>query len=250
MGALHSGHLSLVTTCKQHCDVCVVSIFVNPQQFGPNEDFDRYPRTLETDARLLENEGVQLIFSPTADTIYPKGSIPPTQVHVPTLSELYCGASRPQFFDGVCTVVSRLFNIVKPDAAFFGEKDYQQVAIIRKMTQDLFIPVSIVGCPIIRESSGLAMSSRNRYLSEENKVKAASIYSALTQAKESYQSGTTSSQSLLESISSHIHPDIVIDYCVIVDASTLEEVTRVSTDARILFAGTLEATRLIDNIGL
>lgn len=250
MGALHTGHISLVKTCQQHCDITVVSIFVNPQQFGPNEDFDRYPRTLKNDITLLEAQGVELIFSPETTTLYPDDTTEPTRVHVPVLSTLYCGASRPVFFDGVCTVVSRLFNIVKPDSAFFGEKDYQQVAIIRKMAHDLFMPIHIVGCPIIRETSGLAMSSRNRYLSDIDRPKAASIYAALSLAKSAFKSGTTQSSTLLEIIHSTVHPDIILDYCVVVDAFTLEEIETITSDARILYAGTLSSTRLIDNIGL
>lgn len=250
MGALHDGHLSLVKACKTHCDVCVVSIFVNPKQFGPNEDFDRYPRTLEADTALLEKAGVELIFSPTVSTLYPDSDTPPTQVHVPVLSSLYCGASRPIFFDGICTVVTRLFNIVKPDSAFFGEKDYQQVAIIRKMTHDLFMPISIVGCPIVREDSGLAMSSRNRYLSDSDIPKAATIYTALSTAKQAFQSGTTRSDTLRDLILTTLDDDIEVDYCVIVDAFTLQEMDTATSDARILFAGTLASTRLIDNIGL
>lgn len=250
MGALHDGHLSLVTTCQSHCDVTVVSIFVNPKQFGPNEDFDRYPRTLEADAALLEEKGVELIFAPEASSIYPESTIPPTQVHVPVLSTLYCGASRPVFFDGICTVVSRLFQIVTPDSAFFGEKDYQQVTIIRKMTRDLFFPISIVGCPIVREPSGLAMSSRNRYLSESDLPKSASIYAGLSAAQNAFNKGETDCSKLLDIIHDTLHSDITLDYCVIVDAVTLQEISIVDTDARILYAGNLSGTRLIDNIGL
>jgi pantoate--beta-alanine ligase len=250
MGALHEGHISLVKAAQQHCDVTVVSIFVNPAQFGPNEDFDRYPRTLEADAQRLEAENVELIFSPSVETLYPPGDTKPTQVHVPVLSTLYCGASRPVFFDGICTVVSRLFNIVTPDAAFFGEKDFQQVAIIRKMVHDLFMPISIIGCPIIREDSGLAMSSRNRYLSEENKVRAATIFNALHTAKERFKNGETNCDKLLDTVRSTLDPAIEIDYCVLVDATTLQETRTATSNSRILFAGNLSGTRLIDNIGL
>src|SRR6266550_7776603 len=167
MGALHEGHLSLVRASRARCDLVAVSIFVNPIQFGPSDDFSKYPRDLDRDPALLEKEGVHVLFAPTREEMYPKGGV--TLVTVEGLSDKLCGRSRPGHFRGVTTVVAKLFNIVEPDLAFFGQKDAAQVAIIRRMVRDLDMPVAIVGCPIVRESDGLAMSSRNAYLDPQQR---------------------------------------------------------------------------------
>ena len=251
MGALHSGHLSLVKQSQESCDITVVSIFVNPKQFGPNEDLDSYPRTLDKDIKKLSDACVDIVFFPDTETMYPTDGLAPTNVHVPELSPRYCGISRPVFFDGICTVVSRLLNIVQPTHAFFGEKDFQQVTIIKKMVIDLFIPTQIVSCPIIREPSGLAMSSRNKYLTPKESHNATSIYTALNRAKALFHSGETSAsiliQGIIDEVSQH---EISTDYCVLVDSSNLNELTTAREGARFLFAGTCSHTRLIDNLAL
>jgi pantoate--beta-alanine ligase len=182
MGYLHEGHLSLVKRAKEECDVVVMSIFVNPLQFGPNEDYDRYPRDLERDAKLAEEAGVDFLFHPTVNEMYP--TKPLTRVQVNRLTDRLCGASRPGHFDGVATVVTKLFNIVQPDRAYFGLKDAQQVAVVTQMVRDLNFPVEIVPCETVREADGLAKSSRNVYLSAEERKQATILFQALSEAKE------------------------------------------------------------------
>ena len=196
MGALHEGHLSLVRAAKAECDIAAVSIFVNPTQFGPNEDFSKYPRTFEQDCALLEREGVDLIFAPTVDDMYPAGAS--TFVLVEGVSERLDGASRPGHFRGVTTVVSKLFHIVCPHKAFFGQKDAAQVAVLRKMVRDLNFPLQLVVCPIVREADGLAMSSRNRYLSPQERERALAISRALRTAGQLVGSGVRDSKAILE----------------------------------------------------
>jgi pantoate--beta-alanine ligase len=252
MGALHDGHISLVRESQKHCDITIVSIFVNPTQFGPNEDFDDYPRILDEDSALLENEGVQAIFAPSAKDMYPEDGCRPTHISVPDLSALYCGASRPQFFDGVCMIVSRLFNCIQADKAFFGEKDFQQLSIIKKMVRDLLIPIQIIGCPLIRETSGVAMSSRNRYLSDLEATEVARIYLGLSDAKKAFNKGLTSSHALIQLVRDILSKNgmIRIDYCVIVNSQTLREEEIATTGCYILVAAWLGKTRLIDNLML
>src|SRR5207245_5537753 len=199
MGALHEGHLSLVRASRAKADMVTVSIFVNPRQFGPNEDFLKYPRTFERDCTLLEKEGVELVFAPSVEGMYPKGAV--TYVTVEGLSEKLCGRSRPGHFRGVTTVVSKLFHIVEPDLAFFGQKDAAQVAIIRRMVRDLNMPVAIEVCPIVRETDGLALSSRNAYLHPEERKSALVLYRSLTRVRELFDGGEHDSARLVAATS-------------------------------------------------
>jgi pantoate--beta-alanine ligase len=226
MGALHEGHASLIRRCKDECDVVVVSIFVNPLQFGPSEDFDRYPRFPDRDMDFLHTLNVDVLFMPTCDMMYPYGLEDATQVVIPELSKKYCGKTRPHFFAGVLSVVNRLFHLIRPTSAYFGEKDYQQLVLIRQMVRDLFMDITIVGCPIIREADGLAMSSRNQYLSDTERVVAAMIPLALSTGS------LEGARDILDKAS-----DIRIDYLDVFDD-------------RLLFAGYVGTTRLIDNVCL
>jgi len=252
MGALHDGHLSLIKASHEQCDITVVSIFVNPTQFAPHEDFDAYPRHLQQDCDKIQSLAKEsILFTPTRSTVYPNKPVF-TQVSVPSLSQLFCGISRPHFFDGVCDVVLRLFNIVQPTMAFFGEKDFQQVTIIKTMVSELFMPIKIITCPIVRETNGLAMSSRNQYLSASQKQEAGCIYTAFLDAKEHVSSGIFDITRLKERMKTIItqNKSITIDYVAIVNASTLKEEATCNTNSRILFAGTLNSVRLIDNMSL
>src|SRR5271165_5783312 len=195
MGALHEGHLSLVRAAKASCDAVAASIFVNPTQFGPNEDLARYPRTFERDREMLEREGVDLLFAPSVEEMYPAGTV--TWVTVEGLSEKLDGRSRPGHFRGVTTVVAKLFHIVEPDASFFGQKDAAQLAIIRRMVRDLKFPVEIVGCPIVREPDGLAMSSRNAYLDSQQRKEALVLHRSLMRVKKMWEGGQHSAEKLL-----------------------------------------------------
>ena len=188
MGNLHPGHIALLDTARAHAETLIASIFVNPLQFGPNEDFDRYPRTLDDDLAALRKAGCQAVFAPDEATLYPHGR-DITQVHVPELGDMLCGADRPGHFDGVTTVVSLLFNLVQPDAAVFGEKDYQQLQIIRRMVRDLHMPVAVHGHPIAREPDGLARSSRNQYLSPDERAVAPKLYATLRELAEALRAG-------------------------------------------------------------
>ena len=251
MGYLHKGHLSLVECSKKKNDITVVSIFVNPTQFGENEDFDKYPRDLERDLKLCEEAGVDYVFTPKVYEIYPEGYS--TYVIMETLTDKLCGKYRPGHFKGVLTVVNKLFNIVQPDNAYFGEKDYQQLIIIKKMVEDLNMNVNVVGCPIIREEDGLAMSSRNKYLSEEERKSALSLSKALFLAKELFEKGETNPQKIKEEMRKLIlsYPLVKeIQYIEIVDPKTLEEKQKVEKGDRVLLAVFVGDTRLIDNIEL
>jgi pantoate--beta-alanine ligase len=250
MGALHEGHLSLMRAAKAHTDVVVVSIFVNPTQFGPNEDLSRYPRPFERDCSLLEREGVEVLFAPAALEMYPSGAV--TYVDVEGMSECLCGKSRPGHFRGVTTVVSKLFHIIEPDAAFFGQKDAAQLAIIRRMVRDLNIPVEIIGCPIVREADGLAMSSRNSYLSENQRKDALSLNRALMRVQSEFEHGERMSSHLIESGKQVIAavPSVRLDYLEIVDPFTLEAVEDLSTPSLVAVAAFVGSTRLIDNLVL
>ena len=247
MGYLHEGHLSLMRRARPQCDILVVSIFVNPTQFGPNEDFERYPRDFERDERLCREVGVDVVFYPTADAMYPRPYL--TYVHVEKLSETMCGASRPGHFRGVTTVVTKLFNIVQPHIAVFGQKDYQQSLIIRQMVRDLNFDVQIDVAPIVREADGLAMSSRNKYLSPEERQQALVLYRSLTRAEELIREGERNVNTLLQAMKTVISeaPDARIDYIAIVDAETLEPLSTVRHNTVIALAVYIGTTRLIDN---
>jgi pantoate--beta-alanine ligase len=247
MGALHEGHLSLVRAAKAECDVVAVSIFVNPTQFGPNEDFAKYPRSFEQDCTLLEAEGAHLVFAPAAEEMYPAGTS--TFVHVEGVSERLDGASRPGHFRGVATVVSKLFHIVCPHKAYFGQKDAAQVAVLRKMARDLNFPAQIVVCPIVREPDGLAMSSRNRYLSPEERRQALVLSRSLKRVEELAACGEMSSRKLTAAAREVLaaEPSVRIDYITAVDPDTLEEIDEVSSGTLFAVAAFVGSTRLIDN---
>jgi pantoate--beta-alanine ligase len=249
MGALHEGHLSLVRAGKRSSDIVAASIFVNPKQFGPNEDFGTYPRAFERDQSLLEKEGVELLFTPPVDEMYPPGAV--TWVTVEELSNKLDGRSRPGHFRGVTTVVSKLFHIVEPDAAFFGQKDAAQVAILRRMVRDLNLPVEIVVCPIVREPDGLAMSSRNAYLDSQQRKQASVLHRALMRAKELADEDERDAAKLLaiarEELASE--PLVQLDYLEIVDPDSLDPVD-ISTGAMMVLAAFVGSTRLIDNVML
>lgn len=251
MGKLHDGHLSLIREAKKRADIVVVSIFVNPTQFGPNEDYNQYPRDLNTDLKHCLSLKVDVVFTPSASDLYGKATHP-TEIYIPTLSQLHCGQSRKTFFKGICSVVLRFFMIIQPDIAIFGEKDYQQFILLSQMVTDLFLPITMISAPIYREKNGLAMSSRNTYLSKSQLQEAAEIYTALTNAKQLFQQGETSSNVLVEQITQHIQSNtsIRIDYCVGIDYQLLTSKNHLKRNDRILFAGYLNKTRLIDNISL
>lgn len=248
MGALHDGHLSLVRAAQSQCDLVVVSIFVNPTQFGPTEDFGKYPRTFERDCELLEKEGVDLVFAPSVEEMYPGGAV--TYVIVESISDKLCGRSRPGHFRGVTTVVSKLFHIVEPDLAFFGQKDAAQVAIIKRMVRDLNMPVEIVVCPIVREPDGLAMSSRNAYLTPEQRKSALVLSRALRRVQQVFDQGERNAARLIEAGKEVIaeEPAVRLDYLEIVDPGTLEAVDTVSPKSLVVMAGFVGTTRLIDNV--
>jgi pantoate--beta-alanine ligase len=251
MGNLHDGHLDLVRKARQLCDVVVVSIFVNPLQFGPNEDLDAYPRTLAADKEKLFSEGVQVLYAPGVEDIYPQGMHTQTIVHVPELGETLCGSSRPGHFDGVTTVVSKLFNIVQPDVAVFGEKDFQQLSIVRKMVKDLCLPIRIVGVATARDADGLAKSSRNGYLSFEQRRIAPMLNQTLNCCREAIACGFDNflqleSHARLKLLQAGFDPD----YFAIRDARTLRAVTDDTEEIAILAAARLGTTRLIDNVKL
>ena len=250
MGALHEGHLSLVRAANSQCDVVAVSIFVNPTQFGPDEDFSRYPRTFDRDRELLDKEGVDLIFAPSVEEMYPQGAI--TYVTVEGLSDKLCGKSRPGHFRGVTTVVSKLFHFIEPDVAFFGQKDAAQAAIIRRMVRDLNMPVEIVVCPIVREPDGLAMSSRNSYLDPQQRQSALVLHRSLMRIRELFGNGERSSAKLIATAKEILAgwPSVRLDYFEIVNPDTLESVDNVSHGALVALAAFVGSTRLIDNIPL
>jgi pantoate--beta-alanine ligase len=250
MGALHAGHISLVRAARQQCDAVAVSIFVNPTQFGPKEDFSKYPRTFERDCELLEAEGVAMLFAPSAEEMYPAGST--TFVTVEGLSEKLCGRSRPGHFRGVTTVVAKLFNIVKPDRAFFGQKDSAQAVIIRRMVRDLNLDVEIVVCPIVREPDGLALSSRNAYLDPRQRQQATVLYRALMRVQALADRGESDSTCLIAAALEVFkqEPAVRLDYFEIVDRDTLDPVPNTSQGALVAVAAFVGTTRLIDNIAL
>jgi pantoate--beta-alanine ligase len=249
MGNLHAGHGSLVGRASGLADRVIVSIFVNPLQFGPNEDFAAYPRTPDEDRRILESLDVDLLFAPEVADIYPRGQESTARVHVPVIEDILCGAFRPGHFMGVATVVTKLLNIVQPDVAVFGEKDYQQLLIIRRATLDLCMPIEIVGVPTTREPDGLAMSSRNRYLSAEQRAAAPAIHAQLERARAAIESGATDLAAIAQSGSEALQQaGFRPDYFEIRDAATLEEPSGRSRDLVVLTAARLGRARLIDNV--
>jgi pantoate--beta-alanine ligase len=250
MGYLHEGHLSLVRRAREISDVVVVSIFVNPTQFGPGEDLDRYPRDLERDSRLAEQAGCDILFVPEADDMYPEGHA--TVVHVERLTERLCGAYRPGHFDGVCTVVAKLLNIVSPTVAVFGQKDGQQASVVERMVADLDMDARIELGPTVREPDGLAMSSRNVYLSAEEREDALSINRALARARDDFLSGRSDAGVALERIRETIEarPSARVQYVQAVDRKTLEDVSILGPGTMIAVAAYVGSTRLIDNVVL
>ena len=249
MGNLHAGHMSLIETAKKHADFIVASIFVNPLQFGPNEDLDSYPRTLADDQAKLEAAGCALLFTPNDALMYPRGMEKHCLVHVPDVSEGLCGGSRPGHFDGVATVVTKLFNMVQPDLAVFGEKDYQQLAVIRKMVNELNIPVEIVSAAIVRDSDGLALSSRNGYLDALQRKTAPALHACLQQSVARIQSGRRDYDALLQQAASELaDAGMQPDYLELREAGNLQPATAGSDRLVILAAAFLGSTRLIDNI--
>jgi pantoate--beta-alanine ligase len=245
MGALHEGHASLMRASVADCDRTVLSVFVNPTQFGPNEDYSRYPRTWDADSALAESIGVDAIYLPDAKGMYPEGYA--TYVEVERLSDRLCGASRPVFFRGVATVVTKLFNAVRPHRAYFGQKDAQQAAVIRRMTRDLDFGIEIVVMPIVREPDGLAMSSRNRYLSPEERQRALGISRGLKNAQSLLESGIREPETILEAVRNAME-GIEIDYIELVDADEITPLTEIRGRVLLAVGGWLGGTRLIDNI--
>lgn len=246
MGNLHEGHLTLVREAKKLCDVVVVSIFVNPTQFGPGEDFDNYPRTLEQDSRLLADVGCDIIFAPSVEQMY--GTQPRlTNISVSQITDDLCGSSRPGHFDGVALVVTKLFNIVQPNYAFFGQKDYQQLAVIRQFVQDLNIPLEVIGVPIVRAADGLALSSRNGYLTPEQRQIAPVIYQGLKQAEEQLHQGKDLQQVLADLKTLLTDNGFVVDY-VEARQPNLLAVSQFDRDIVLFVAAKLGGTRLIDNL--
>ena len=248
MGFLHQGHESLIQRALEENDNVVVSIFVNPTQFGPGEDLDRYPRDFARDEKLCASLGVDLLFHPEPDEMYPSGF--ETTISVGGLAQGLCGRRRPTHFQGVCTVVCKLFTILNPDRAYFGQKDAQQLEVIRRMTTDLNLPVAVVGCPIVREADGLAKSSRNNYLSPEERNAATALNRALQLAAEAARSGEKSCDALLQIINSVIdaEPLLRLDYAEIVDSSSLQPVSTLNKPTLIALAVFDGKTRLIDNV--
>lgn len=250
MGALHEGHADLIRASVTEQDVTIVSIFVNPLQFGPNEDLDRYPRTLAEDTEVVAACGADLIFAPSASEMYPGEQL--TFIDVEGITAGLCGASRPGHFRGVATVVAKLFNIVQPDVAYFGQKDAQQVAVIERMVRDLAMPIRIVRCPTAREADGLAISSRNRYLSAEERQAAAVLYKALQAGATAIQAGQREADKVRRVMADHLRSEPLarVDYIEIVDEDTFEAISYVNENIVLVGAILIGNTRLIDNLPL
>jgi pantoate--beta-alanine ligase len=248
MGALHVAHLSLMEAAKRDGTFVVVTIFVNPTQFGPSEDFEKYPRDEVGDLAACENVCVDLVFVPPVEEMYPAGSA--TTVHVSGLTETLCGAHRPGHFDGVSTVVAKLFNVVEPDVAYFGQKDAQQLAVIRRVTRDLDLPVEIVGCPTVREVDGLAVSSRNAYLNQPQREQATCLCRALTEAKTLITMGETDAAAVTDAMRRIVDAagPAVIDYISVVDPASMQPVQRIERPVLVALAVRIGSTRLIDNL--
>ncbi len=250
MGAFHEGHLSLMRAARPNCDTLITSLFVNPTQFGPSEDYTRYPRNEAQDAEMASSAGVDVLFAPEVETMYPDM---PASIHVPGVSERWEGAIRPGHFDGVATIVCKLFNITKADIAYFGQKDYQQCAVIAKMVRDLNLDISLSFEPTVREASGLAMSSRNQYLSEAERAKATTIFEMLTDASNTFARTYPCNQSdidrtLASAVSRLESVGFKVDYFALVDRLTLEPLPLLAQEARLIVAARLGNIRLIDNI--
>ena len=246
MGNLHQGHLNLVREARQLCDVVVVSIFVNPTQFGPNEDFDNYPRTLEQDSNLLAEVGCDIVFAPSVEQMY--GKYPRlTNISVSEITNDLCGLQRPGHFDGVALIVTKLFNIVQPNFAFFGQKDYQQLAVIKQLVRDLNMPIEVIGVPIARAEDGLALSSRNGYLTEQDRQTAPVIFKALKTAEQNLHSGQVLSDTLGQIRASLTDAGLIVDY-VEVRNPMLQKVDQFDQDVVLFVAAKLGKTRLIDNL--
>lgn len=248
MGALHSGHMSLVQASRSQCDTTAVSIFVNPTQFGPNEDFSRYPRPAQADAELCERAGVDLLYRPLVAEMYPSGS--QTVVEPGAVAQRWCGAARPGHFRGVCTIVLKLLHQVVPHRMYLGEKDAQQLRVLRQMVVDLDVATEIVGCPTTREEDGLALSSRNRYLSVAERAGADALYRGMRTAREQYQSGITDVTTLEKEFRTLLSTEggWTLEYAALVDENTLEPLTEVVACGLFLVAARRGATRLIDNM--
>jgi len=248
MGYLHAGHQSLISRARRENDLVIVSVFVNPLQFGPQEDYSRYPRDLEHDCRLAASAGADIVFAPPVEEMYPHPIR--THVDVENLGDFLCGRSRPGHFRGVCTVVCKLFNIAQPDKAYFGQKDAQQLAIIRQMVADLNIPVAVVPVPIARDSDGLALSSRNVYLTPEERSQAPVLYRSLQQAKEMFAAGERDCSRIKAELTRSISavPGTTIDYIEITDLHTLQPVAHINASVLVALAVWFSNTRLIDNI--
>ena len=246
MGNLHEGHLNLVREARKLCDVVVVSIFVNPIQFGPNEDFDNYPRTLEQDSHLLAEVGCDIVFAPSVEQMY--GKQPRlTNISVGEITNDLCGLQRPGHFDGVAVVVTKLFNIVQPNFAFFGQKDFQQLAVIKQMVQDLSMPIEVIGVPIVRAEDGLALSSRNGYLSEQDRQTAPVIYATLKTAEQDLQAGQSLADVLAQIRERLSNAGLVVDY-IEARSPLLQKVEQFDQDVVLFVAAKLGKTRLIDNL--
>lgn len=249
MGNLHAGHGSLVQAARERADRVIVSVFVNPLQFGPNEDYAAYPRTPDDDRKLLEALDVDVLFTPDVDEIYPRGQTSTARVHVPELEDILCGAFRPGHFMGVATIVTKLLNLVQPDVALFGEKDFQQLMIIRRAAEDLCMPVEIVGLPTTREPDGLAMSSRNRYLTPEQRAVAPKIFAALERARQAIETGQGDFEAIEREGASMLQAaGFRPDYFSVRDANTLAVPDEHSDDLVVLTAARIGRARLIDNV--
>lgn len=253
MGALHNGHLSLIKKAVEKCDKVVVSVFVNPIQFCPGEDLDKYPRTLEADQKLCEDNGVSIVFAPTPTKMYGESQMRTNDFLTYVIPPFFyvnklCGKSRVGHFDGVCTVVNKLFNIVQPDCAFFGQKDAQQLIIIKKMVKDLNIPVEIIPCPIVREDSGLALSSRNKYLSEEDRKYALALSQILNNIKQCYKRGITDVEALKETAYKFLNEHHDLEYLEFMNEENLDEMKTADNHTRVFIACKVGGVRLIDNI--
>lgn len=250
MGFLHEGHGSLITAAREANEKVVVSIFVNPMQFGPNEDFDSYPHDLERDSKICENLGVDLIFHPTPEEMYPQDFF--TYVDMSVLTEELCGLNREGHFRGVCTVVNKLFNITQPDRAYFGEKDAQQLAIIKQMVKDLCMNVEVIDCPTVREEDGLAKSSRNTYLSPEDRGAALIVSDTISLGESLVKEGETNAEKLIAAMETHLktEPKAKIEYVKVVDGETLQPISTIRPGVLVAIAVHIGKTRLIDNFSV
>lgn len=250
MGNLHEGHLSLIKQAREHADIVIATVFVNPLQFGVGEDFDQYPRTLEADADKLAGAGCDILFAPAADELFPSTASNMTHVTAGAAGRGLCGAKRPGHFDGVVTIISLLFNLVQPDTAVFGEKDYQQLQVIRALVRDLHFPVEIIGAPIVRNHDGLALSSRNAYLSDTERATAPSLYRTLMCIRELLEQGLSHAQAIEEGIRQLDAQGFTADYLELRDRYTLAQATTDTRDAILLAAAYLGTTRLLDNVNV